>query len=293
MSYLQPHSSQRCRNSLRSEPMHETHPVDEYTQFNSVNGGISMWIPKLADKLVGLGVEKLLEELRKEVFQRNTDNMQNDFHYLVRGLESIDRSTLDNAITPLKTPYQEIEELSKTYEELKTSLGDTDHKWLALSERVKQELERWEDWAIKTEMARQQELLPWTGDQYGMEHKLRFDLKASSSIQSKPHKDIEFFKKQIDAINRIISRAYITNSLPNNLSVIDFHNAIAELLKEQEEFNKTTSNKAKITERWQKARDEYRAKCSDLLKLLWNMPEESHWALFRISAATLSDANGQ
>lgn len=270
--------------------MRETFPIDLDTAFHSINGGISMWIPRLADFLAEFGVGRLLEDLRIQVSQHTAGSMQNDCHFLMLGIDSIDRRALDNAIAPLKKSRQKMLDFSKEHEELKESLRDMQCQWLALSEKVKQYLALWVPWASRTEMARRQELLPWVVDPRLMELTLRLDLSMIGSVFESPRElahNIDYFNTKIEAIDRVISQAHRAGSLPNDLSVADFHGAIAELRKKQEEFNKITGQMTEIMRQWQLADGEYFAKRDNLLQLLWTMSADAQWSLFRICHAQL------
>ncbi len=213
--------------------------------------------------------------------------MQNNYHFLLRALESIKKSELTSAINQLISPTEELQKILIEYDNICTTLEGSEQKWQISLQETKRQLEQWEIWAIKTEITYLKNLQPWPRFNPTLQElklSLKLNISNCSSINSPRSlsSNIINFRNRVDEINRIISRAYITNSLPSELSVIDFHNTLEKAFKELAAFDKYIENKTGILSKLQKIQEEYRSKLPPLLQLLRDMPIEGQWALFRI-----------
>lgn len=261
--------------------MKETTTIE--SQFKSLNGGIEMWLPRFADCLVDYEIDELIQKIQEASPQPRDRRLQEDLHFLSKGVKSIDKTVLENVIAPLRESCKEMEALSVKCQQRVEYLRQAESRWTAAAERAKSQLEVWENWAYEMEDARSKKFPHWSGS--GSSFILRFKFYGGTSALSSAQQlraDHAFFKSRVDAIQNVIFSAYIDEELPNNQSSSDFDEAIETLYEHQSKVNELLDVVGAINEKLESARRSYSSLKIPLLKLLWLMPETARWALFRI-----------
>ncbi len=254
--------------------------------FNSLNGGITMWLGRLADRLVEDGTDEFLKQMQEEfdhTLHTQNQNSQNNIYFLINGINSIDKSTLEQAIASLREPYQRAKNLRESYQQCVESLEQADHRWNSYAESAKSLLEILGKWACETEVARSKKLIR---SQHSLLSPI-FPLKYCGgwSVLNSPQQlraNLTHFKDKVNEINHVIDRSYIAGDLPQNLSPSDFRTAIKSLEEQQEQANNLSNKVSRAIEDLESAEASYFSQRQPLFNLLWQMPETAHWALFRI-----------
>lgn len=265
--------------------------VDIRSQFDSLNGGISMCLPQLATYLVEHGIGEFLQRIQEESARTQDSKLQLDLHFLVKGVKSIDEAELENAIAFLREPYRQMKIVCSRHQQCVQSLEQAEHRWHSAAEKAKYQLEAWGQWAYETEDARSKKWL-FVGTavpNFGLYFTFRggWDvLDAPQNLRS----NFAYFKSRVDAIKDVISSSYIAEELPKNLSLFDLDRAIDSLEEHQEQVNQLSSAVIRASEEWKCVNDSYSSKRQQLLKLLWQMPEAAHWAVFRICRPDLRES---
>jgi hypothetical protein len=271
--------------------MEESVSVDIQSQFNSFNGGISMWLLRLATDLVEHGAYEIVQQMQKEFAHTQDHTLQTNWHFLIEGIRSIDKKKLENAIAPLKKPYQKMQVLCGDYQECVESRKQAEHQWHSAAERAKYQLEVWEKWACETEIARRKKIFTRVPTITNFGFYLKFS--GGGCVLDSPQKlqyNLTFFKSKVEAIKGVISNSYIAEELPQDRSPSDFYKAIESLEEHQEQAIHFSNAVSRICEEYKSLEASYSSQIQALNRLLWQMPETAHWALFRICRADLRES---
>ncbi|GLQ87144.1 hypothetical protein [Dyella flagellata] len=270
--------------------MNQASELDIYTQFNSLNGGVSMWIPRFSHHLVERGVDAFFEDVREEAAKTKDRRLRNDLHFLSKGVKSIDKQTLEAVIASLRGPFQTIVTLSSRHEHCVASMKQAEGEWRRAADRAKQQLEAWGRWAYETEVTRYKRLFAWHNLVPSL--KLSFEFRSEWDVLSSPQRlrtNLEFFEIRIEAIRGVISTAYIVEALPINLEPVEFDEAIDCLLERQAKVDHWAETSHQIEGEWRAAGADYLELEKPLLELLRSMPNTALWALFRICRPDLRE----
>lgn len=256
--------------------------------FNSINGGISMWLSRFSDYLVAHGLDEFYRSAYEESNHSPRIALRDDWHFLQRGIEGLGSERLKTLIASLKEPFARIRKLDEKYQCCAESIDKAEEQWLVFAERAKQQLAIWEPWAVKAEVRWRESSFPWThvsGYDELLHLQVSFDLRGASRVLESPRRlqnNLAFFEKQIKGIRATISSAYLAKELPEESSVYKFDMALNELLNYQTQVNKLENQKAEIAEEFERARNAYWTQKEPLTILLSQLPDTAQWALFRI-----------
>jgi hypothetical protein len=274
--------------------MTETLDTETRSQFNSLNGGIGMWIPLFADYLAEYGLAGFFQEIREMSANTQDNRLKDDLLFLSIGVKSLDPTVLENSLVPVRGLLLRMHNLSEVYQQCAEALKQGERDWYGAAERAKQQLEVWEKWAYETEVAFYEKNVPWL-DLNSKKFSLKLELCVADIALKSPKKleeDLEFFNKTIAAIRKIICTAYCDDNLPINLAVSDFNVAIENLMEHQAKVNKLLMAESRARKEFEEARANSSSQKSGLLELLWSMDKAALWALFRISRPDLREPAG-
>lgn len=276
--------------------MKERSTEDITSQLDSINGGIPMWISRFADYLAEFGTDDFFKEVEEMSARSGDHRLRDDLHFLSMGVLGIGEAALQDAIRPLRGPWQQMGELSVRYQRCAESLEGAEAQWHIAAEEAKRQLEVWEKWAYETELAQQKKLFPWklsSWSRLGSGLNLHFEIYGARAVLNSPKKmknGIAFFKSKIDAIQKIISRAYIANQLPVDCRVSDFDKAIDDLSKCQTQADELSDASDRIMKKWRNVGETYFSRKKTLVELLWLMPRPAHLALFWLCRPDLRES---
>lgn len=268
--------------------MTETSKFSLEYQFNSLNGGISMCIPRFSDSLVSHGLDEFYRFAHDKLEHSPCSKTREDWHFLRSGVEGLGSERLAAMIASLKAPRTQLETLSEEYRCCTTSIGKTEEQWHAASETARQQLAFWEEWAIEAEIKWQKNAFPWA-DVFGGDVLLRFsvlhdlgDTSGALVSSQRLQKNLDFFKKKVGVIQAKIASAYLASELPEGRSPYKFEMALKELLNVQKKIQMLENEKAEIAKKQECAWEMYRTNKKPLVDLLFQLPLTAQWALFII-----------
>lgn len=124
--------------------MTEATTISLVEHFNSINGGISMWLSRLLDYLVAHGLDEFYRSAHEESNYSPLMALRNDWHFLRLGIEGLGNDRLVTMITSLKEPFARIKKLDEEYQCCVESIEKAEEQWLVVAERAKRQLAIWE-----------------------------------------------------------------------------------------------------------------------------------------------------
>jgi hypothetical protein len=273
--------------------MNETSAPNVEAQFESLNGGITMWMPHFANYLVQQGTDRFFLEILEMSSRTQDRRMQEHLHFLSRGVKSIDATALASALESLREPFQTVMRLFDDYQHSRPLLKQAEEEWREAAEDAKRWLKGWEAWARRRELERaknnslrkgssldtlieysQFELLPGTSDELDSPQRLRSNR--------------AFFDRQVELIRREISDAYFSDDMPGDLSHSDLDRAIDNLMEHQGKVEAISEAADRLRNDWSKAKERYLSLKRTLLELLYLMPADARLALFHICRKDLA-----
>ncbi|VVD29131.1 hypothetical protein [Paraburkholderia dioscoreae] len=275
--------------------MTEASTISLRERFDSLNGGISMWLSRFSDSLVEHGLDEFYRVAHEESKHAPEMAMRNDWHFLRTGIEGLGNEQLESVIASLKEPFARIGTLGEEYQRCAVSIEKSEEQWHVVAKRARQQLAVWEPWAIEAEIAWRKRSFPWThvsGFDGLLRLQVSIDLRGASAEIESPQRlqrNLAFFETQFRAVRATISSAYLDEELPEESSVYDFDMGISDLMKQQTQVNELVNRKAEIAEELKCARDAYRAQKGPLNILLGQLPNTAQWALFRICRPDLRE----
>lgn len=261
--------------------MEQTSQIDINESFKSPNGGISMWLPYLAESLIQQGAVGLLEQMQQQLSLCEDRNEQNDGHFLIEGIKGIDQTKLERAVFELKEPYKQLLALYDDSQKCNEAVKNAESEWFPTAGKAKSQLKAWERWATETEIARRKQLR-WASM---VDIRVHWMFTGATQLLGSPQEfrgNREYFTSKVEKIKRVISDSYITDALPQHLIPSDFYRAIEALEEHQRHVDDLVSKERQAFKKLENLQKSYLSKLPLLSNLLWEMPETAHWALFRI-----------
>ena len=252
-------------------------------QMASLNGGIPMWIPKLADFLAVNGVERFINESMEEAENFQDKHWKNHLHFLISGLKSIDPTELAAAVAPLAEYPARLRALEAQWKEQSKALENLNEEWRITTASAKTHIVAWQKWASATEAEARKEALPWLRSDSWLDMSVGFELSGAHSVLSSPHclaRQEIFFNEKISAIRAVVERSYVNGVFDAALIPADLDDAIHKLIIKQQEVIECEAVLKEIKVEWEKCSDSYTTHRSPLIKMLWLMPLSGRVALF-------------
>lgn len=275
--------------------MTEASTISLWEHFNSLNGGISMWLSRFSDSLVEHGLDEFYRFADEASNHSPEIAMRNDWHFLRVGVKDVGNENLKSAIASLKEPFARIVRLGEEYQRSAVSIEKAEKQWQVAAERAKQELTIWEQWAVETEIKWRKRSFPWThfpGGDGLLRLQVSLALRGAIAELESPQrmqKNLAFFEARIKSIRATISSAYLDGELPEESSVVNLDMALNDLIKQQTQVNELVDRKTKIAEEFECAREAYWTLKGSLTILLSQLPDTAQWALFRICRPDLCE----
>lgn len=256
--------------------------VDTYEELTSFNGGITRSIHRFVDHLAQHGIDELFRTIQEKA-DLEDKSLKDDFRFLSKGIKTIDKTAFESAVAALQDTWQRMEDLAEEHEQCAESLTLAEAQWRETAERAKDQIEVWEKWANETE---REERRNRGGERRVVANALpyfkRFPASPVLDSQEKFHANIQYFEKQFERLEGVLSQAYIAGNLPTDLSCSGLDAVIERLMDSYAKLIELQSADNKVSEKLEVIRKEYVSQEQTLLRLLWQMPESAHWALFRI-----------
>jgi len=275
--------------------MTEASTINLQEHFNSLNGGVSMWLSRFSDLLV---VHELDEFYRAahEVSNHSPEMALRDhWHFFRLGIEGLGNERLKSLIASLKEPFALIGRLYEEHQRCAESIEKVEELWNIAAEKTKQQLDVWEPWAVETEIRRRKRSFPFAyNSDFDLQLRFNVSLELSGAIAEiespqRLQKNLAFFETRIKGIKATISNAYLDEDLPAESSVYTFDMTLNNLMKHQMQVNELANRMAEITEKRKCAEDTYQTKKVPLTILLGELPSTAQWALFRICRPDLRE----
>jgi hypothetical protein len=252
-------------------------------RMDSLNGGIPMWIPRLADHLAVNGVGKVINDSIEDLKGFQDNHRKTHLDFLISGLKSLNQVELAAAVASIAEYPAQISALGAQYKEQSKALENIRSDWSIAAENAKKQILAWQKWACVKEAAARKEMLPWLRDDLCLEMYVGFELSGAHLVLSSPDslaRQEDFFKQKISSIRAVIERSYVNGVFDAALSLVDFDDALHELTKKQREFTDCENVFEEIKVDLGKCRESYYARREPLIQMLWLMPLSAKEALF-------------
>lgn len=276
--------------------MNEIRASDIASQFDSLSGGIPMWISRLADIFAEVGTDAVFTEMEEMSLRTQDHKLKDDLHFLRAGLTGIGDVALRQAVAPLRQPWQQRKEFPKRYQQCAELQKQAEAEWHIAAKNASRQLELWERWAYETELANEREVFPWKLSSWGANDcdlSLHFEICGARNVLEAPHKlnkGLKFFMGKIGFIRKIVNQAYLSDQLPVNFRVSDFEDAINDITKCQIEVDSRSDASEQVMKDWKGTEETYFLHKGALTELLWRMPRSAHTALFWICRPDLRES---
>ena len=252
-------------------------------QMNSLNGGIPMWIQRLADILAEHGVEQTLKGAIADAEQSPGKLRKTHLHFLIRGIKSINRSELVAAVEPLKEYPHRLRALVAQWGQQFDTLKRTKAEWDIAAAHARTEVSAWQQWASAAVATARKEAFPWAGADWSIDFQVQLEFSGATSALSSHENlagNIDFFNEKIASIRAVIERSYVNGSFDEALSPVALDEAVCALLDKQEEVGKCQELLDMTNVEWDKCSHSYSTLRSSVVHLLQEMPESARVALF-------------
>lgn len=260
------------------------------TSFNSVNGGIKMWLCRLADDLAADRKLEIFLVLENEIARTEHSDQKADLYLISCALKNLDNFALEGAIAAADKPFQRKYDFQVRRHQCNKKLEVSKRQWLAAAELANIQIAAWGKWARATKNAHSNEQLTPHAYFSGMREPL--SVTCVSSILDSPKSfevNRKYFKSVIDAIRTVIFEGYRTANHPLALDRLSFDTAVdafETLLK----LHKTLLiEKEGICEELSRAAERYESAKQPLVDLLALIPNTAQEALFRLQRPDLCE----
>jgi gas vesicle protein len=115
---------------------------------------------------------------------------------------------------------------------------------------------------------------------------IRSHVASAAGLLASPQKlksSWDFFRSKLHDIKEVQRQAYVEGESFGLLDPIAFNDLIAQLERSQSRWAEASDRVKIAREKWDQLHTEYVAKRQQIIRLLRQMPESAHWALFRLS----------
>lgn len=254
---------------------------DAQASFDSLNGGIQMWLGRLADTLAESGTFEVLKRLEAEISRTQDSGEKADLYELDSGLKNLDQTTLEEAVAEAKKHFHPMSAFQVRFQQCYEKLEEFEKKWHVAAKSTEHQLAIWGAWACARKAKSMNRLFPC--DIPLLKLRISFEFTCRSDTFNSPtsfEANLDRFKEVVAAIRKEIPDGYRADDLPEALDPLAFNktvDALKELLvphkdilrKEEEIRQKLLSLEAR-----------YASAKQQLIGLLTLMPEAAKLALF-------------
>lgn len=269
---------------LRNKHMGNVSPFDANESFNSFNGGIEMWLCRLADDLAEHGTLVILQGIEADIARTQDPDDKADLYQVSRGLKNLDRNALEKAVAATEESFQCMHTLQVQFQHCYEELEKSKCQWNVAADAAKLELTAWGKWASATEIAHNNELFPFFVSRLGISREsLKFN--CASSVFESPKSfeaNLNHFKGVVDAIRARIAGKYRAANYPEALDRPAFDMAVDALEKLHKQHKALLLKEDEIRQKLVPSEARYASAKQPLVVLLALMPDIAQWALFRL-----------
>jgi hypothetical protein len=255
---------------------------DTLKEYVSINGGIDMWLFRLADNLVEHGTSGFLQVLEAEISSTQDPDEKANLYQVSMGLKNLDRTALEKAVVATEEPFKRMYALQVQFQRCYDDLNASKLQWHAAAESANLELTVWGKWAYAKEIACKKELLFFGAQYLGIRESLKFS--CGSSVFDSPESfesNIKHFRNVVDAIRATIVDGYRAANLAEALDRPAFDKAVDALEKLLEQHKALLLKEEVVRQKLIPLEAGFASAKQSIVALLNQMPEVAKWALFR------------
>lgn len=274
---------------LRSKRMENISTFDAKESFDSLNGGIDMWISRLADDLAKHGTLLILQGIEADIASTQDPDDKADLHQVSRGLMNFDRNALETAVATAEEPFQRMHTLQVQFQHCEEELVKLKRQWDVAADAAKLELSAWGTWAEATEIARSNELFPFFYNRFGISRESHEYICMSSVFESPKSFDanVNYFRGIVDAIRERIASKYRAANHPEALDRPAFDMAVDALEDLHKKHKVLVLKEDEVRQELITSEARYASSKQSLVVLLAQMSDTAQWALFRLRRSDL------
>lgn len=245
-------------------------------------GGISMLIPMLADHMIFLGYDEFTKDLasgKSDSIKANRD----DFHYLALGISNIKKEAIESCIEVAAPILIDIYSNWKSVNKNDEKVNEVRVNWSAFVDKTQKSLAMYGEWAYQIQWEKFSSL--FNGANAGQSSLFRMKFTGFEYLLESPDafaKQRDAFDEKIKEIDSVIASAYLTDEKPDHISASELSEITQTIRAHYQQFKVIVEECQALNKDLDELICRYYSESKPLIEMLFTMPDESKWALFRI-----------